>query len=329
MPTNLPPDYFDAEKRYREAEGIAEKIACLEEMISIVPKHKGTDHLRADLRRQLAKLKTNREAQKKHGGHASAYHIEKEGAGQVVLVGLTNSGKSALVAALTNADPEVSPAPHTTWKPTPGMMKVENIQVQLVDTPSLDPEYTNPGVFDLVRRSDLVLVVLDLQADPFTQYETTLTMLSDHRISLHKPGTAPESVERFTHIPAILLVNKCDDAGSDDDFAVLCELFEGECPLLPVAASSGRYFDRLGPRVLEALNIIRVYAKPPGSDADLDTPFVLKRGSTVTDLARKIHRDFYEHMKSVRVWGSASFDGQLVQRDYPLQDGDKVEFRTY
>lgn len=327
MPTNLPPDYFDAEKRYREAEGIAEKIACLEEMISIVPKHKGTDHLRADLRRQLAKLKTDSDAHKKHGGHASAFHIEKEGAGQAVLIGLANTGKSTLVAALTHAEPEVSPAPHTTWKPTPGMMKVENIQVQLVDTPSLDPEYTNPGVFDLVRRADLVLVVLDLQADPFTQYETTLAMLHEHRIALYQPGSIPKSIDRITQLPAILLVNKCDDAGSDDDFAVLCELFEGECPLLPMAAHSGRYFDRLLPRIVEALDIIRVYAKPPGKDPDLDTPFILKRGSTVTDLARKIHRDFYEHLKAARVWGSTSFDGQLVQRDYPLQDGDIIEFR--
>lgn len=172
--------------------GIAEKIACLEEMISIVPKHKGTDHLRADLRRQLAKLKTDHDTHKKLGGHTTTFHIEKEGAGQVVLVGPTNTGKSTLVAALTNAEPEISSAPHTTWKPTPGMMKVENFQVQLVDTPSLDPEYTNPGVFDLVRRADLVMVVLDLQADPFTQYETTLAMLSDHRISLNKPGNVPE-----------------------------------------------------------------------------------------------------------------------------------------
>jgi hypothetical protein len=298
-------------------------------MISIVPKHKGTDHLRADLRRQLAKLKTDNESHKKHGSHASAFHIEKEGAGQVVLIGPTNTGKSALVAALTNADPEVSPAPHTTWKPTPGMMKVENIQVQLVDTPSLDPEYTNPGVFDLVRRADLVLVVLDLQADPFTQFETSLAILADHRISLHKPRHVPESIERINLLPAILLVNKCDYAGSDDDFDALCELFEGDCPLIPVAATSGRYLDHLRQCILEDLDIIRVYAKPPGSDPDLDTPFVLKRGSTVTDLARKIHRDFYEHMKSVRIWGSASFDGQLVQRDYPLQDGDIVEFRAY
>jgi len=328
MPTNLPPDYFDAEKRYREAEGIAEKIACLEEMLSIVPKHKGTDHLRADLRRQLAKLKSDHEAHKKHGSHASAFHIEKEGAGQVVLVGLTNAGKSTLVAALTNAEPEVSPAPHTTWKPTPGMLKIENIQVQLVDTPPLDAEYTDPGVFDLVRRADLVLVVLDLQADPFTQYETTLAMLQAHRIALYQPGKIPETSEKLTCIPALLLVNKCDDTGSDEDFVVLCELFEGDCPLLPIAALSGRYFDRLGPRLLEALDVIRVYAKPPGREADLETPFVLKRGSTVTDLARKIHRDFFEHLKAARVWGSSSFEGQLVQRDYLLQDGDIVELRT-
>ena len=329
MPTNLPPDYFDAEKRYRDAEGIAEKIACLEEMISIVPKHKGTDKLRADLRRQLSKLKAESDAHIKHAAHASAFHIEKEGAGQVVLIGLANAGKSTLLVALTNARPEISPTPHTTWKPTPGMMRIDNLQVQLVDTPALDPEYTNPGVFDIIRRADLVLVILDLQADPFFQYETTLAMLQDHRIRLYHPGTTPETLEHQKSLPAIIVVNKCDDASADDDFAVLCELFEGECPLLPLAAQSGRYFDRLAPRILEALDVIRVYAKPPGSDPDLDTPFVLKNGSTVTDLARKIHRDFYEHLKFARVWGSTSFDGQLVQRDYLLQDGDIVELRTH
>ncbi len=137
MPTNLPPDYFNAERRFREAETPAEKIVLLEEMISIVPKHKGTDHLRADLRRQLSRLREEAQSQKKHGGHASVYHIEREGAGQVALIGPTNVGKSALVCSLTNARPEVSPAPYTTWKPSPGMMPFQDIQIQLIDTPAL------------------------------------------------------------------------------------------------------------------------------------------------------------------------------------------------
>ncbi len=99
MPTNLPPEYFAADKRYREAQTPAEKIACLEELISTIPKHKGTDHLRADLRRQLSKLKDESQSKKKHTPHQAPYHFEKEGAGTVILLGPTNSGKSTLVAA--------------------------------------------------------------------------------------------------------------------------------------------------------------------------------------------------------------------------------------
>lgn len=328
MPTNLPPDYFNADKRFREAESISEKIACLEEMISIVPKHKGTDKLRADLRRQLSKLKSEVDSHKKHGAHTSAYHIEKEGGGQVAVIGLTNVGKSALVASLTHAEPEVSLAPHTTWKPMPGMMPIGNIQIQLVDTPPLDPAFTEPGLFDLIRRADLVLLVLDLQADPIEQYQISLELLDQHRIVPRGTEDVNMGRERLTYVSIIVVVNKCDDVSRDEDFEALCELFEGECPLLPISAESGRNFDRLKSQIYEQLDIIRVYAKPPGKEPDLETPFVLKKGSTIIDLARKIHRDFYEHLKSARVWGSTAFEGQLVQRDYLLQDGDIVELRT-
>ena len=328
MPTNLPPDYFNADKRYREAENLGDKIACLEEMISLVPKHKGTDKLRADLRRQLSKLKNEADSHKKHGAHPSAYHIEKEGAGQVAVIGPANVGKSALVAALTNAEPEISPAPHTTWKPLPGMMPVYNIQIQLLDTPPLDPVFTEPGLFDLVRKADLVVMVIDLEADPIEQFHASLEMLRSHRILPRDTVTNSPEQERFTIVPIIVVVNKCDDEISDENFSVLCELFEGECPLLPVSAESARYFDQLKIHIYEKLEIIRVYAKPPGEEPDLDTPFVLKKGSTIIDLARKIHRDFYEHLKSARVWGSTAFEGQLVQRDYLLADGDIVELRT-
>ncbi len=130
MPTNLPPDYFQVEKRYREAQSPAEKAALLEEMLSIVPKHKGTDHLRADLRRQLSKLKGESQSRKKHGVHQTIYHVEREGAGQAALIGAPNAGKSSLVAALTRATPEISEVPFTTRRPVPGMMPFENIQPQ-------------------------------------------------------------------------------------------------------------------------------------------------------------------------------------------------------
>ena len=327
MPANLPPEYFSADKRYREAQTQTEKIACLEELISTIPKHKGTDHLRADLRRQLSRLKDEAQSKKKPTAHQATFHIEKEGAGTAILLGPANTGKSTLVAALTHAEPEISPAPFTTWHPIPGMMPVENIQVQLVDTPALDRDFVEPALFDLVRRADVILLVIDLQADPLTQLDKCLSTLAEHYIFPEEMQNRSAIQGHAWFIPSIIVINKYDDDTFDDDFAVLCELFEGECPLLPVSATNGRNFDLLKRRVLERLDIIRVYARPPGKEPDLERPFVLKRGSTISDLAPKIHRDFAEKLKLARVWGGAVFDGQLVHKDYILQDGDIVELR--
>ncbi len=327
MPTNLPPEYFRADQRFREAQTPAERIACLEELISTVPKHKGTDHLRADLRRQLSRLREEAQRKKHDSHHQQAFHVEKEGAGQAVLVGATNTGKSALVAALTNAEPEVSEAPYTTWIPSPGMMAVEDIQVQLVDTPPLEPGIVEPVLFDLIRHADLLLLVVDLQTDPLQQLQNTSNLLAEHRIApLGMKGRGVDE-ERIVFLPTLVLVNKCDDGSLDETFEIFCALFEGECPVVPVSAKTGRGFDLLKQKVYERLDIVRVYARPPGKDPDLEKPFVLKKGSTIIDLARKIHRDFYDNLKSARVWGSSAFDGQPVQRDYILQDGDIVELR--
>ncbi|MEW5870983.1 MAG: GTPase [Chloroflexota bacterium] len=336
MPTNLPPDYFEADKRFRQAESPAEKAAALEELISTVPKHKGTDKLRADLRRQLSRLKADaQQARKKTGGHASTFQIDKEGAGQAVLVGATNVGKSALVRALTNAEPEVSAAPFTTWKPTPGMLLVENVQVQLVDTPPLDPAgFVDPGLFDLLRRCDLILLMVDLQDDPLQQLEDALNLLYEHRLAPVQRREQFADLPRFVFKPLLVLANKCDDQRLYEDFEVLCELLVSEtpgdvpCPMLPISVLTGRNFDEFKRRVFEALDVVRVYARPPGQEPDLARPFVLKRGCTVIDLAAKVHRDFYNNLKSARVWGSAAFDGQMVQRDYVLQDGDIIELRA-
>ena len=131
MPTNLPPEYFEAERRYKEARSNTERIDLLEELIGTIPKHKGTDKLRADLRRRLSKLKDAAEVSRKTGRHESSFHIEREGAGRVAVVGLPNVGKSSLVDVLTHATPKVSEYPFTSWTPTPGMMVYENIQIQL------------------------------------------------------------------------------------------------------------------------------------------------------------------------------------------------------
>lgn len=327
MPTNLPPEALAAEKRYREAETVEDKIACLEEYLSLIPKHKGTDHLRADLRRQLSKLKASAQARKKTGKQDSAFRIEREGAGQVAVVGLTNVGKSSLVAALTNATPEVSEAPYTTWEPTPGMMPVENVQIQLIDTPPLSREYVEPELLNLIRRTDLVLLVVDVQTDPLHQLAEAVAILREHRIiPLHHLDRYTDE-RQPTVKPFLVLANKCDDADTDEVFDIFCALLEDRWPLLPVSAATGRYLERLKQAVFAQLGIMRIYAKPPGREPDFSAPFVMKQGSTVEEFAARVHRDFYENLKSARVWGSAAFDGQPVGRDYILHDGDVVELR--
>ncbi len=327
MPTNLPPEAIDAERRYRAAKSVAEKIACLEEYISAIPKHKGTDKLRAALRKRLSKLKASSQTRKGVSRQVSAFHIDKEGAGQVVVVGPPNVGKSALVASLTNATPEVADYPYTTWTPTPGMMPVKDIQIQLIDTPPLNRDYVEPELMNLIRRSDLILLVVDLQTDPVQQLEDTIAFLQEHRIvPLRLKDRYPEQ-RRLTFKPLLVLANKSDDDDSDEDFEIFLELLEDDWPALPVSAATGRNLERLKQVVFERLEVIRVYSKAPGKEPDLSAPFVLKKGGTVAEFARKVHKDFFEKLKAARVWGSAAYDGQMVGRDHILRDGDVVELR--
>ena len=326
MPTNLPPDYFEIEKRFRQAETVEEKIEALQEMMSVVPKHKGTDHLRADLRRKLAKLKEEAQSRKGTTKRDSAFRVPKAGAGQAVVIGPTNAGKSALVAVLTGAEAPVSPIPNTTWEPLPAMMPVENTEVQLVDTPPLSRDYVEPRLKELIRRSDLVMLVVDLEQDPIGQLQESIALLEEYRIApRQRTDRYPKEPQAFTFLPFLVLVNKCDDEADEELYTIFCELLEEKWPCLPVSAASGRNLERLKKAVLEQLDVIRVYTQAPGKEPDLTRPFVMKKGTSLADLAGRIHKDFLERMKFARVWGKAVHDGQMVHRDYILQDGDVVE----
>ena len=327
MPTNLPPEAAAAEERYRAAQTVSEKIRTLEEYISLIPKHKGTDKLRAILRKRLSKLKESSQKQKGGSRQTSAFHINKEGAGQAVIIGPPNTGKSSLVTALTNASPQISASPFSTWEPTPGMMFVDNVPIQLVDTPPLNRDYMDPELMNLIRHADLLLLMVNLQTDPMEQIEESVAILQENRIApSHLKEQLTDSAILY-FIPLLILVNKYDDESFDEDFEICCQLLEGEWPLLPISAETGRNLDRFQELVFEQLNIIRVYAKPPGEEPDPNAPFVLERGSTVVDFAGQVHKDFLENLKSARVWGKNVYDGQMVSRDYVLHDGDVVELR--
>ena len=327
MPTNLPPDYFAVEKRYRATQSPREKIELVEEMLSIVPKHKGTDHLRADLRRRLSKLKSQPQSKKGSGKRDFAFHLDREGAGQVPLVGMANVGKSALVAALTRATPEVSAAPYTTWQPTPGMMEYEDVHFQLVDTPSLNRDFVEPALMDLIRRADLITLVIDLQTYPLEQLEASILMLEQHHVVPRRWQGRYDSEQRMAYMPVQVLVNKHDDERTDSDWEVINELLGQEWPLLPVSAATGRGREHLGQVLFDRLEVMRIYSKPPGREPDLSSPYVMHKEGTLEEFAVGVHKDFYERLKSARVWGSGLYDGQMVGRDHVLHDGDIVELR--
>lgn len=325
MPANLPPTYLEAERRYREAKTAEEKIEALEEMFALIPKHKGTDKMQADIKRRISKHKE--ESQKKKGAakQKSIFSIDKEGAAQVIVIGPPNSGKSSLIASLTHAAPEIAPFPHTTHKPTPGMAMFENVQFQLVDTPPITTEYVDPLMADLIRRADIVVILLDITADLIQQYEDTLTTLASFRI-FPEGYPVPEDVKKPPSLKkAFIVVNKMDGAKEEEDFKTFLELTEMKLPSMGISLSTGKNLEAFLRMIYDLSGIIRVYSKNPGKEPDLDEPFVIPRESTLEELAAKIHKDFVIKLKYARIWGRTVHDGQMVQRDYVMQDGDIVE----
>lgn len=324
MPANLTPVYKEAEAKFRSAVTREEKIAALEEMLRVIPKHKGTDKLQADLRSRLSKLK--REPTKKGGAKGFSRKVPKEGAGQVVLAGMPNSGKSSLVASLTHARPEVADYPLTTRDTTPGMMPYEDIAIQLVDMPPLCEEHVEPWVYDVVRGCDLVWLVLSIE-QPLVGYELTTRLLAEKAIGLSCPssGTPAEARPGWLYKPTLLVVTGMDKDGAEGDLEALDELLETDLPLIPVSTSASSGLEDLTQRTFEALDVIRIYSKQPGKEVDREQPFTLRRGSTVGDLAKAIHKDVAEGLRFARVWGVDVFDGQSVKAAHVLEEGDVVE----
>jgi hypothetical protein len=131
MPVNAPPEYFKAQSRYNEAKTMDEKIDALEEMLRFLPKHKGTENVQAQLRAKIAKLR--KQGERKSGRSKG---VTKEGEAQVCILGFTNSGKSTLIAKLTNAKPKISEHAYTTVEPFVGMMDYKGLKIQLVEIPA-------------------------------------------------------------------------------------------------------------------------------------------------------------------------------------------------
>lgn len=328
MPANLPPVYLEAERKYREAKTPEAKLEALEEMLAVIPKHKGTDKLRADLRRRRSKFKD--QAQKKKGAsrQKTAYAIEKEGAAQVAVIGFPNTGKSSLLSVLTKASPDIAEFPHSTHKPTPGMATYENIQFQLVDTPPMAKDYFDPAMADFIRRADILVIMVDLEADPLQQLEDTMAVLESIGV-FPRGGAVPDNLTKAPFIKSVLIVaNKMDDDEGGETFEIFMELCGMELPSVGISTRTGRNLAAFLKALFELSEVVRVYTKVPGKEPDMDQPFVVPNDSTLEELASKIHKDFVSKLKHAKIWGVAVRDGQMVQKDYVLHDGDIVELHV-
>jgi ribosome-interacting GTPase 1 len=325
MPTNLPPEYFEAEKRYKEAGTPSEKIAALEELIATIPKHKGTDKLRADFRRRLSKLREEA-VKKKKSGKGDLYTVEREGSAQIALVGLANSGKSSILADLSHAHPIIAEYPMATVMPLSGMMPFEDIQFQLVDLPPIGNESMDGWISGILRNADMFLIVLDLSQDPDIQAELLLDQLDRWRICTYKKGETAKKDDHIKYKRILLVANKND---LDPDHKALNNLqnhYEGEYHIKAVSAATKDGMEALRQTIFEVSGIIRVYTKEPGKEPDLGTPFTLPAGSTIIELAENIHKDFINKLRFACVWGSSKFPGQKMHRDHILHDKDIIEF---
>lgn len=324
MPANLTPDYFKAEEWYRSATTNDEKILALEQMLAVIPKHKGTDHLRADLRRKLSQLKDAATQQKKAGKHVDIFHVPKTGAGQVVLLGTPNTGKSAILAALTNAKVNVADFPFATHAPVPGMVKYEDVQIQLVDMPPITADYMAPGQVGTYRNCDLIAVVVDLSQDVEEQLLILLDFLETRKLLADEETPAVDDQGNVLGRKAFCLCTKADIA-TDGAFELAKKSCDKPMDFVTISTETSDGLDAFPKYLFDALGIIRVYAKPPGKPADMNDPFTLPIGATVHDLARTIHRELAEKLKSAKCWGTDVYDGQNVHLTHVLHDKDVVE----
>jgi ribosome-interacting GTPase 1 len=322
MPANLTPQYFEAERRFKSAVTPEEKVQALEAMLAVMPKHKGTDHLQADLRRKIAKI--SEEAERKLATSRKSFNIRKEGAGQVALVGMPNTGKSLLLSTLTSVTPEVADYPFTTKSPNVGMMPFESIQIQVVDMPAVSMDEARAWSNTVLRNADLLAIVVDLSADPVGQCEATLKALEEMAIVPWSKGV-DYSTSGLRARRAFIIGNVCElDLDGEGEKALAAKYGE-HLNIISVSADEKSNLEELKRRIFSHLAIMRVHTKSPGEKIDLSDPIILPSGATVKDAAEAVHKDFRSKLRYAVVWGSGKFDGQRVGPEHMLRDNDIIE----
>jgi ribosome-interacting GTPase 1 len=387
MPANLP---AEAKRKWQEvssARSPQEKIEKLREFLSLVPKHKGTENLRAQVKRKIATLRREiaEKKRKKAGKSGSKFFVEKEGDAQIVILGLTNVGRSSLLSILTNAKVETSEYPYTTKEPTPGMFQYQNLQFQIVEAPALMEGSADGGAWGLqtlaaARNSDGLLLMVDLSQDAVEQFSMISRELEKARILTREPkarvkierrhmdaglrivvlgrlvNCTSKDVEQLfksyrirdatikiqgevslddiedaifestAYRPAIVIANKTDFPDAARRIEQLKSFVGEKLKIILVSCKAMTGLEKLGSELFRMLNIIRVYTKEPNRRFPSERPFTIRKDSTILDLAKRIHSDFYEQFSYAKIWSKRlRFSPQKVGSSFVLEDGDTVE----
>jgi ribosome-interacting GTPase 1 len=329
MPANLPPQYYELEREFKKEKDPHEKLRLAKELLAIMPKHKGTDKLQADLKAKISKLKKQIEGgDRKHGARRADTHdhIEKEGAAQIILIGPPNTGKSSLVDILTNSKPLIGDYPYTTREPLAGMMIYENVHLQLIDTPPISSDQFENYMPNLVRQADLVVVVVDTTSPEISRGLETLTSRLEEKRIILVPEVKHEGEDpRFAYKKTIICAHKFLDEGGRNGLDNIRQFYDGFV-VIATSILDDDSLEKLKAAMFDALGVIRVYTKPVGHEADFTDPIILPIGGTVAEAAQTIHKDFASKLKYARVWGDGKFEGQRVKDSFVLSDKDIIEF---
>jgi ribosome-interacting GTPase 1 len=390
LPANLT---AEAQAKWQEAQlakNLKEKLRAYEEFYAAIPKHKGNERLRAQIKTKISQLKDDISTQRgKRGGSHSASFVEREGAAQLVMIGPTKAGRSSLLRLLTNAQVVVASYDYATQHPIPGMLQFEDIQLQLVEVPALqlgrDCKYHIPDdALDLVRSSDGLILVVDLSSDPTCQLLSTIAALEEIHVSTQQSisrveivqekgsgevrvaassqqtSCSPEEIcalahsygirnalvriygdaslsdvenaifENATaHKPTIIIGNKTDLPGVRGASPSFTQSVPHSLPVILTSCLTGQGMKDIGSSLFHTLGMIRVYTKEPSEARASRSPFVVKSGTTVRELAKNIHTDLADRYRYSRIWGPTSkFAGERVGPDHVLGDKDIVEIHT-
>ena len=357
MPVNPGFEYVVAEERYHKARTPSEKLSCLIEMLRTVPKHKGTEKIRAEFTHKIALLRREIEKQKEvqsKRGSGATIAVKKEGIGQVVLVGMPNSGKSTLLNMLTDAKAEVAPYPFTTKKPEVGMLDYKGAKIQLVEVPALiegssEGKASGAQALSIIRNADAIIFVLSSAENADAELKILQNELEKANIKANK--SRPNIKIRQSEFKGITISGKkflkikegelsdflkgigihnasivLNEPTTIDRIAeVLDDRIIYKRALNIIIEKDAKNIDELKRSIFALLNKILIYTKKPGVQADLNEPLIASKGASIEEIAKTLHKGLAQKFKYAKVWGSTKFPGQRVSRNYRPRDFDIIE----